>query len=283
MTLEPEPKKRRERSPSYPALPLRTAVDKVRELYKQEKGFATPIETILRHWGYTPGSGSGAVAIAAVLKFGLIEDEGSGSNRRARVSDLGQRIVRDAREDSPDRDRLIRQAALMPAIHQELWQKYGGSLPSDSNLQYTLKFEYGFTDVGAREFLREFRSTIAYAGLGGTEEDEPDSTSVYPTAIESQESFGAPRVTQGPPPAVLKTATTPSAAILLTIPIASSMDRWPTLTLPDQLTEAEWNSMLAVLAAMSVGLVKQDVRAEAEVATGSGEAHDAVIKTETTG
>lgn len=269
MTEQNEPKKRRDRSPSYPAIPLNVAVDKVRDLYRQEKAYLTPIETVLEHWKYSPKSGSGAVAVAAALKFGLVEDEGSGPNRRVKVSDLGLRIVRDTREHSPDRDRLLRDAALLPTIHRELWEKYGGSLPSDANLRHALKFEYGFTDVGATEFAREFRSTIAFAGLVGAEDDEALDPADYPTQTEPTPTTSRPatvreagdrvRVTDEGRATPMRSAA-PAAPIVLPLPIAGTdPSRWPSLHLHERLPEADWQLMLTVLNAMKPAIIAAPV------------------------
>src|SRR4051794_41034670 len=112
-----EPKRKRERSPSYPAISLGPAVEKAKDLYAIERSYLTPIDTILKDWGYRPRSGAGLVTVAALLKFGLLEDEGSGPNRKAKITEFAQRIIRDNREESPDRERLLREAALRPQIH----------------------------------------------------------------------------------------------------------------------------------------------------------------------
>lgn len=267
---------RRERSPSYPAIPLAAAVERAKEIYRQEKSYPAPIDTILHHWGYSPRSGSGMVAVAALLKFGLLEDEGSGSTRRAKITELGQRIVRDARDVSPDRDHLLRDAALLPQIHRELWEKYRGSLPSDANLQHTLKFEYGFTDLGASEFIREFRATISYARLEqGADVEAPDPAD-YPTEVEhlvptsrNWMQVGAQNLGQMPPATV-------TAGMMLRLPIAGSgPDRWPTLHLPDRLSESDWNLMLVVLGAMKPGIVLSQGTGHA---SGVGQAFDATAE-----
>jgi hypothetical protein len=247
-----EHKRKRERSPSYPAISLGPAVEKAKDLYRVEKSYATPINTMLQHWGYSPGSGAGLVVVAALLKYGLLEDEGSGNARKAKITEFGQRIIRDTREESPERDQLLRDAALRPEIHRRLWERFGGSLPSDSNLHHTLIFEYGFTDNGATEFIKQFRATIAFAEL--TEDDEPVSTDVIlPTVVKHAETVTARRVSEP----VTTYAPTPTGRAL-PIPIMGS-DQWPTLYLPRRLSEADWNQMIAVLQAMKPGIVAAEM------------------------
>jgi len=162
-------KRRKGRSPSYPGLDLEAALEKARQLYQHEKHHAASVETILGHWDYTPKSGAGLVAIAALKKFGLTEDQGRGNDRKAKLSARALDIIHDDREQSGSRQAVIKAAALQPTIHRELFEKYEGNLPSDQNLRFHLLRERGFTESGADEFIRELRATFAFAGL--TESD----------------------------------------------------------------------------------------------------------------
>lgn len=267
-----EPKRKRERSPSYPAISLGPAVEKAKELYKVEKSYLAPIDTILKHWGYRPKSGAGLVAVAALLKFGLLEDEGSGPARKAKVTDLAQRIIRDTREQSPERESLLRDAALRPQIHSELWDRFGSSLPSDSNLHHTLIFEYGFTDGGADEFIRQFKETIVFVGLGDETEDDVMATSTLPAVLGYAQPVSPTRRASE---TITTHAPIPGGRVL-SIPISGS-DQWPTLHLPGRISEADWQQMIAVLQAMKPGIVA--VEAVAAIAQGTGQAFDATVKT----
>jgi hypothetical protein len=154
-------KRRKGRSPSYPGISLPAAIERARMLYGLEGRHWAPVATILEHWGYAPKSGGGAVTLAALKKFGLMEDEGSGEDRRARLTDLAWQIVHD-----PNPGQAIRRAALMPPIYNELWQEIQatGGVLSDQNLRWKLK-QRGFTDNGADEFVPPFRDTVAFANL----------------------------------------------------------------------------------------------------------------------
>jgi hypothetical protein len=158
-------KKHRTRSPSYPAIDLETAIARARELYKKEAMNSASISVILSHWGYDVKSGAGLVILAALIKFGLLADEGSGDKRKARLTELARRIMLDERPTSPERDALIKEAALTPTIHKDLWNQYKGILPSDENLRHELRLEKAFSDYGANEFIEEFKGTIAFAKL----------------------------------------------------------------------------------------------------------------------
>jgi hypothetical protein len=235
-------RRRKDRSPSYPGINLETALERAEKLYTEERTNAAPVNTILDHWGYKPKSGGGMVALAALKKFGLLLDEGAGENRRARLSDLALRMIRDKRPDSRERQDLIRQAALTPPIHTELWSQIREhGWPSEASMEYDLVQGRGFTEGGAREFIQEFKSTIAYARLGeGDTIPERDGDNG-----DGDGDTGGGGLT---PPA-------PPQAQAVQLPLGAG--RWATLQAPFPFTEQDWGLMLAVLNAMKPGLVSE--------------------------
>lgn len=180
-TQEPAtPKKSKMRSPSYPAIDLETAIARARDLYSKENMNSAARDVIISHWGYTKGSSNGLVILAALLKYGLLADEGSGDKRKARLTELARRILLDDRPNSPERDAAIREATLNPAIHKEFWNAYKGNLPSDDNLKYELRVNRHFTDSAIANFIKELRSTWAFTKLADYDsmsEEGKDKTS----------------------------------------------------------------------------------------------------------
>lgn len=165
MTEEIDHRPKRARSPNYPGIALDEAIERARVLYHKEGKHAAPVAAAYRDLGYSPGSGQGGVVLAALKKFGLVDDTGSGNARAVRLTEIALRIILDERPESPERLSAIQAAALTPPIHAELWQQYGPSLPSDETLLFRLQTEKGFTKGGAIEFLREFKDTIEFARL----------------------------------------------------------------------------------------------------------------------
>ena len=84
------------------------------------------------------------------------------------------KILLDTRGDSSERDALIKQAALAPKIHQQIWNKWGEGI-SDENLRHALVFDWEtpFNEKSVDGFIREYRDTIAFAKL--TESDKVPS------------------------------------------------------------------------------------------------------------
>jgi hypothetical protein len=200
------------RSPAYPALDLKAALEKAEVLYEAEMRHAASFPTIIQHWGYSKESGPGRLAFAALKKFGLIEliGAGKGDARSARISDSAVKLILDKRPDSEGRLHELQAAALRPTAHRTWWDKYGGTLPSDANLTYQLRL-VGFTEAGARDFLAEFRSTLAFARVdastkieGARADDNADQDAaaedpMIPTPTESTLAPAGAQRTVGTP------------------------------------------------------------------------------------
>jgi hypothetical protein len=235
------------RSPSYPGIDVGTAIQRAEKLYEKERDHSAHFDTILRHWGYAPKTGPGKITFAALKKYGLLVEEGSGATRRGRLSDLALGIIQDQRLNSGARIQSIKRAALMPAIHRELWDQYRGALPSDENLRFTLLRERNFTETGATEFIQQFRATIAFAKLGQSDNMPPESA-------EEQETNQGGAMDGGSGTALLTPPADPKARSVQ-LPLGGG--RWATLQAPFPFSEEDWTLMLGVLQAMKPGLVSQ--------------------------
>ncbi len=163
------------RSPRKPSIDLERAVELATILHRQILNHSSAKETVLQHWGYSPKSSNGLVAFGALRQFGLIDQR---RGQDAKLSPLALEIVLDERPDSPERDEAVCRAALNPILHQELWSKYAGKLPSDAEIKLYLQRDKSFTPKGAEDFISQFRATIAYANLdasgNGAEETSPE-------------------------------------------------------------------------------------------------------------
>ena len=163
--MTPTTKKKRQRSPNSPYLDLEQAVVKVRTLFDADRRHAMPAALAHERWDYKAESSAAQQCEAALKAYGLLDAQGSGKSRKLSVSEAAERILRDA----PDREQLIRQAALGPKIHAELWNKYAGDgLPSDDIIRTYLLWEREtgrFNEEAVGDVIRRFRSTIALAKL----------------------------------------------------------------------------------------------------------------------
>jgi hypothetical protein len=253
----PPAKGKKPRSPGYPAITLEQAIERARTLYSNVRQNTALVEGVLQHWGYKPKSGAGLVAVASLKKFGLIEDEGNGEQRRARLTPLALDILLDEREGSPERQAAIQRAALAPGIHRELHERYAELPPSDADPLFYLVRERGFTESAARDLMAEYRSTLAFAGLTGDadtvsrqeldrqlpDEEESDMSAAATELPEAQRS--ARRSSHG------GEARGQQRSVQLPVPGTS----WVTVQGDFPLTEEAWSSMMGLLNAMKPGLV----------------------------
>jgi hypothetical protein len=151
---------KRERSPSFPYIGLEKAVERLQKLYEKAKRFDVLIANAAKDWGLQPKSSSTAQTVGALLAFGLIEDSGTGDDRKIKVSDAGWRILEDVR--SGVRESLLAEAALKPKIISEYAEKWKDGRPDDAHCLSQLKIDSHFTEEGAAKFLKVFDETIGF-------------------------------------------------------------------------------------------------------------------------
>src|ERR1700683_3911035 len=183
-----ESRKRRLRSPAYPYINLETAIARAQSFYDREGRNSAPIAVAAGHWNYETKSSAATQTAAALMSFGLMSDEGTGSKRRLKLTQDGLRILIDKRPDSTERTELIKRAALAPKIHQQIWEKWGNEI-SDSNLRHSLIFEWKppFNENSVDGFIKELWHTIGYAKLTGPDkvaEDDGDQATYSPKVGE---------------------------------------------------------------------------------------------------
>lgn len=251
-------RKLKSRSPAYPAINLETAIQRARQLYDKERRHSAPVLTVVSHWGYTSTNGAALGALAALKKYGLLDEEGSGEDRKAGLSRLADDILMNP--DGAKRSEAIQEAALRPAIHREIWDKYHLDLPSEKNLLWELTRDRGFTERGAAEFIRIYRATITFAKLGdsfrtGGPAAAPDNRRAEDD-IDDDDWDPQPE-SPSPERRRVTAETTKSYAI----PLVDN----GSITVEGQfpITERDWNQFMAVLAAMKPGLVSTSTSAPA--------------------
>jgi hypothetical protein len=159
--------KKRTRSPAYPFVDLETAIRRAKEFFDHEKRNAASRKVAVTHWGYEEKSSGGLQTIAALISFGLMKDEGTGAKRKLQLTQDAVRLLLDERPDSVEKAELIKQLALTPKIHRELWSRWGSALPSEQQVRYTLTAEWEppFNENTVDVFIKEYKDTIAFAKL----------------------------------------------------------------------------------------------------------------------
>lgn len=159
-------KKPRLRSPSYPFVNLEQAVKLAEVVWEKEKRHPATIAVVAVHWDFGSKSSTGALSVAALKKFGLLDEEGSGGNRTVKLSDFAIDLIKNA--DVPEeRAKLLKIAALKPDLHRTLWTSHKDA--SDASIRRFLVFDRKFNEGVVDSVIKEYRDTVAFAKL--TESD----------------------------------------------------------------------------------------------------------------
>jgi hypothetical protein len=176
----------------FPSVPLPKALERARELHRVAQMYAVPVATALKAWGYGEKSSGGLMTIAALKMFGLVTDIGSNQGRKVQLTESALKIIRDPRPDSPERDALLREAALTPPIHKNVHDKYSGPPPSEEAFRAYLLLDLGMRDDAADDFMREFNATMGFAGMpgSGTFQDMDRVSSQEPQDLKSRSASG---------------------------------------------------------------------------------------------
>ncbi len=168
----PEIAGQRDRSPSFPFIPLKVAVDRLVKFEDHHKRAPVPPDRIGAAWGMKPNSSQAQQTLAALKAFGLLETRRATDGRYVYISEDGRTYLR-AQQDSIKSD-VLRRAGLRPkqiAIH---WKDWGDERPNDAHCRDELVLKGGFSEDGAEKFLRVYDETIAYAGLSDSDKIDPD-------------------------------------------------------------------------------------------------------------
>jgi hypothetical protein len=169
-TITVPAKAKKHRSPTYPGINLQQAIKRTAEFYEKEHRNPASFKAAVSHWDYSEKSSGALVTAAALKSFGLLDEIDSSAGRTFQVSQLGLKIVADKRPESVSRMDAIREAALKPKIHAEIWKQYNGRLPSEAELRFQLENKWSFNLNSIEFFIKELRDTISYAKL--TESDK---------------------------------------------------------------------------------------------------------------
>jgi hypothetical protein len=154
-------KRPKHRSPNYPAISLPKAVEFAKKQYQQDAMQKIPVDIAYQRWGYKAGGSQGDMTLAAMKSYGLIDVDGSGSGRQIQLTETSRKLCL----DHPDRDSILKDAALSPRINREVWDHYHGELPKDDVLKHYLIWNMKFNERSIGTFISEFRDTISFANL----------------------------------------------------------------------------------------------------------------------
>jgi hypothetical protein len=166
------------RSPSYPAIGLKEAIEKAGAVYKNDYQNQVPRAVAAAHMGYQSLNGKSLGVLSALLKFGLLEGRGD----QTRVSDLALRIIAHPAGD-PERSAAIIEAASKPELFAELNKRYPAGGGSDAAIRSYLLTQK-FIPVAADSALRSYRETKALVAAETEGYTAPDTETVMDSALD---------------------------------------------------------------------------------------------------
>lgn len=153
----------RDRSPAYPFISLKNAVDRLIALEAYFGRHPVPALKAGAAWNMKPESSQAGQTLASLKAYGFVEYQGSGEGRVAVITDDGRNYIR-AQQDSIKKEILKRCAFKPKAIH-EYWGKWGADRLPDPICLDELVLKGKFSETGAPVFLKVYDETIAFAGL----------------------------------------------------------------------------------------------------------------------
>jgi hypothetical protein len=148
------------RSPNYPAIGLGEAIKAAELIWNKEKRTPVATDVIGKAMGYKSVSGPVRTKIAALRKYGLLEHTAGGY----RVSDLAMKILH-GEIHSEERCNALVEAATRPEIFRVLRETH--SQASDEALKSYLIVKRGFSESGAKQFIKAFRESMEVADEAG--------------------------------------------------------------------------------------------------------------------
>ena len=129
MTDAKETAAQRDRSPAFPVVSLEAAIGKLTEFEAHFKRTAARPEKIGDAWGIKTKAYVDRIA-AAIRYFGLLEYQGSGTDRSIVLSEHGRKYLRAHQEES--KHQIMKAAALRPKQIAKFWNEWGADRPADA-------------------------------------------------------------------------------------------------------------------------------------------------------
>lgn len=174
----------RDRSPAYPFVPLEIALTRLAEFETYFKRRAARRGKVGEAWSIKSQAYADRT-LAALGYFGLLEYRGAGKDRQIVISDEGRKYLRTQQEET--KREVVQAAAIRPRQIAKFWNEWGIDRPVEAACLDELVLKNGFSEAGAREFLKVYDATISYAGLSDSDKKESD----YGTKSETAGGEGA--------------------------------------------------------------------------------------------
>lgn len=164
----------RARSPEYPSISLKEAIERVKMVYDKDYQNRLPRSVMAEHMGYKGLSGASLPILSALLKYGLLEGRGDES----RVSDLAVSLIAHP-SGTPEHYDALKRASAYPELFAELDERFPDGKASEQAIRSYL-LTRKFIPTAADAAIRAYRDTKALvaAESGGYSEDQSQESSM---------------------------------------------------------------------------------------------------------
>lgn len=159
----------RPRTPDYPSLSLKEAIDKARLLHEAIGQHPTSREMVAKGMGYSGLSGASAGAVAALKKYGLLEGRGDD----IRISDRAMAILHP--HSDAEKAAAVREAAHEPELFREIADRFPGPNVGDELLKNYL-YRNNFAPSGVSSVVSTYKETLEFVNaVAGGYDSAPET------------------------------------------------------------------------------------------------------------
>ena len=163
-----------DRSPRYPSMSLKKAIDLVEKVHDKAKIYVVAREAIAKDLGFKSLHGTAVKTLATLTSYGLLSSVKGKDGRR--VSDLAVSIITPKPGD-PKRAEAVEKAALTPKLFAELQAQYPDGIPSENTLRSFL-VEKGFLPEACETVISVYQETWNFVEEERSAVDDPEPVSV---------------------------------------------------------------------------------------------------------
>lgn len=178
----------RQRSPSYPSVPLEQAVDLVAKIHKSCRTNIITREDAVREMGYSGLTGRSLKVLSSLLQFGLLEKAGVGD---VRVTRRAVEILHGI--ESADRDEALLEAALAPQLFKDIHERFPDGIPAESAIRSFL-IKQDFLDIAIGPAINAFLETYRTVQHIRESESQGDDDRGDPVAVGATQQSGTQMV-----------------------------------------------------------------------------------------
>jgi hypothetical protein len=174
----------RMRSPSYPSVPLKQAIDLVNKIHRSCRTNVITRENAVHEMGYSGLTGRSMKVLSALLQFGLLEKAGTGDVKvTQRTVDILHGI------DESDRSEATLEAAYAPQLFRDIHERFPDGIPSEGVIRSYL-IQQDFVDVAIGPAITAFMET--YRAVEHIRDSARNASHVEEIAEDSEHDQEAP-------------------------------------------------------------------------------------------